>query len=269
MLPDGFQEIWRVEVGSTVHGCNVDDQDDQDLMGVCIETPDYVCGLKPFEQHMYRDAWVRTHTNKGTANQPTSQPGDVDLVVYSLKKWCRLALTGNPSVHLLLFSPKVKIDTPLGRKLVALAPAFRSKAVAYAYLGYMHEQRERLEGKRGQKNVTRADLIAKYGYDTKYAYHILRLGIQGNEYLTHGAVTLPMLPVHQEFLRAVRTGKVKFDEAMAHASMREDELRGRLVDTKNCALPDEPDREAVDRFLVDAYREAWANPGLNQFSDPL
>lgn len=263
-LPEGFQEIWRVEVGSTVHGCNVIDQDDRDQMGVCIEPPEYICGLKGFEQHLFRDAWVRTHTTQGTQPQPPSAPGDLDLVIYSLRKWCRLALSGNPSVLLLLYSPKIIIDTPLGRSLIALRSAFRCKTVCFAFLGYMHEQRERLEGKRGQKNVTRADLIVRYGYDTKYAYHILRLGIQGNEYCDTGDLTVPMASEHRDFLLKVRTGQVKFEEAMAHAQVHEDHLRQKLLSTA-CTLPDAPNADAVNDFLVRAYREAWTNPGLNAF----
>jgi predicted nucleotidyltransferase len=254
IMPPGFQEILRVEVGSTVHGCNVDDQDDLDCMGVCIETPEFVTGLEHFEQHQYRDAWQRTHTSAGSQPQPRSMPGDLDLVVYSLRKWCRLALTGNPSALLLVYSPKVLIDTLLGRELKKIRGAFRSKRVGAAYLGYMHEQRARLEGRRGQKGVIRAELIEKYGYDTKYAYHILRLGIQGNEYCATGGLTLPMRPSDRDYLLGVRTGEVTFIEAMEQAKFYEDQLRKRLESNK---IPDEPDRARVNQFLMDAYRYAW------------
>ena len=69
-------------VGSTVHGVTVDDADDRDEMGICIEPLEYVAGLRAFEQWVYR-------------TQPEgvrSGPGDIDRTVYSLRKWCRLAL---------------------------------------------------------------------------------------------------------------------------------------------------------------------------------
>jgi uncharacterized protein len=263
-LPDGFLEILRVEVGSTVHGCNVDTQDDLDLMGVCIETPDHICGLKPFQQLIYRDAWERTKLQAAPLQgdvspitQPPSQPGDLDLVVYSLRKWCGMALKGNPSALLLLYSPKVHIKDHLGEGLRLMRRAFRSKAVGYAYLGYAYEQRQRLEGKRGQKNVTRADLVMKYGYDTKYAYHILRLGIQGLEYARTGDITVPMKADDRAFLIDVRTGGVTLESALQLAEKNEEELRRVLLDAKECVLPDAPDREAVDQFLVYAYQTAW------------
>jgi len=39
----------------------------------------------------------------GLANR--SGAGDLDVVIYSARKWCRLALAGNPTVLLALFVP--------------------------------------------------------------------------------------------------------------------------------------------------------------------
>lgn len=257
-LPDSFTEIWRVEVGSTVHGISVEGSDDTDQLGVCVEGPDYICGLKPFEQFEWRTAWERLPEGQGgiRCDQPPSMAGDLDLKIYSLRKWCRMALTGNPSVLLLLYSPKVIIDHPIGRKLRDLAPAFASKAVCFAFLHYMNDQRERLEGKRGQKNVNRIDLVERFGFDTKYAGHILRLAIQGNEFCDHGRLVLPMEPVHRDFLIAVRTGKIPLAEVINQANMYEERLRSKLLQN-HTDLPDKPDTEEVDRFLVWAYKHAW------------
>src|SRR2546430_5810567 len=87
--------ILRVLVGSGVHGTAVEGQDDRDEMGICIEGPEYVIGLRSFEQYQFR-------------TQPEgvrSGPGDLDLTIYSLRKWLRLALQGNPTVLLPLFVP--------------------------------------------------------------------------------------------------------------------------------------------------------------------
>ena len=54
---------------------------------------------------------VFTHTvwdePGGTANR--SGAGDLDVVIYSARKWCRLALAGNPTVLLVLFVPDEEI----------------------------------------------------------------------------------------------------------------------------------------------------------------
>jgi len=96
----GTGTILRCLVGSGLHGISVSDQDDRDEMGVCTEPPEYVIGLQAFEQYEHHTAWERPG---GRANR--SGPGDLDITVYSLRKYVRLALAGNPTVLLPLFAP--------------------------------------------------------------------------------------------------------------------------------------------------------------------
>ena len=132
--------IIRSLVGSTVHGLANEGTDDRDEMGVCIEPPEYVLGLRHFEH------WVHRSQPEGKP----SGPGDLDLVVYSLRKYCRLALKGSPTVLLLLFAPReaLLVQTPLGRRLHALSPALLSRRTGRAFLGYLAAQRRGLLGER-------------------------------------------------------------------------------------------------------------------------
>ena len=53
-------------------------------------------------------AGEKTETRRVVLPQPEgarSGAGDLDLVIYSLRKWARLAAQGNPTVLLLLFVP--------------------------------------------------------------------------------------------------------------------------------------------------------------------
>ena len=53
---------------------------------------------------------------------------------------------------------------------------------------------------------------------------------------------------------AIRTGQRTFDEAIAEI----EELERRLADAvERTALPPQPDDDAVNAFLVSAYRRAW------------
>lgn len=85
--------IIRAPVGSTLHGLHNPGTDDRDQMAVCVEPPEYLLGLREFEHYVFR-------------TQPDgvqSGPGDLDLTVYGLRKYCRLALKGSPTTPLLLF----------------------------------------------------------------------------------------------------------------------------------------------------------------------
>ncbi len=59
----------------------------------------------PFEQYERHTAWDR---EGGLANR--SGAGDLDVIVYSARKWARLALSGNPTVLLPLFVPDEEVE---------------------------------------------------------------------------------------------------------------------------------------------------------------
>jgi hypothetical protein len=89
--------ILRGLVGSTVHGLNVNDGiEDRDEMGICVEPLEDAMALwAPFEQFIYRSAAEREGRDDAR-----SSAGDLDLTIYSLRKWTRLALKGNPTIML-------------------------------------------------------------------------------------------------------------------------------------------------------------------------
>ena len=171
-------------------------------MGVCIEPPAYVVGLKLFEQDVFR-----------TKPQGVrSEHGDTDRTVYSARKFCRLALSGNPSILTLLYA-KPDVYDSYGWSLLDLAPAFSARSAGKAFLGYMTQQRQRLLGERGQMNVKRPELVEKHGYDTKHAMHLWRLLRMCAEILETGRV-LVRRPDADELL-AIRDGAWRYDAIIA------------------------------------------------------
>jgi hypothetical protein len=236
--------ILRTTVGSVVHGLSNPGTDDRDEMGVCVEPPEYLLGFRRFGHFVYR-------------TQPEgapSGPGDLDLVIYGLRRYCRLALKGSPTVLLPLFvaGEHVVARTELGAELQALAPAFVSRAAGRGFLGYLGDQRRRLTGER---HATRTrELSREHGYDTKYAMHALRIAHQGVELLTTGRIALPVAEPARTVLRAVRSGAVSLAEVLD----RLDAATARLADAcERADVPERADAEAVDAFVVRAYRRAW------------
>ena len=238
--------ILRCQVGSGVHGLGLPGLHDRDEMGICTEPPEYVIGLRGFEQYMYRsqEEYVR------------SGPGDLDLTVYSLRKWMRLALDGNPTVLLPLFVPEDAIVevTDAGRDLRSHADRFVSRRAGQRFLGYLRAQRDRLEGIRGSGHTNRPELVEQHGFDTKFAYHMVRLGLQGVELMETGHITLPVPEADRRWLLALRRGEHTKAEALSRAG----ELESRLADLcANADLPGKPDASWADHWLVDTYRRSW------------
>ena len=237
--------IIRSLVGSTVHGLANAGTDDRDEMGVCVEPREYVLGLREFEHYVYR-------------TQPEghpSGPGDLDLTVYGLRKWMRLARKGSPTVMLLLFAPPdaMIVQTPLGEELQRLAPAFVARRAGRAFLGYLDGQRR---GLLGERHVARdRERSPEYGYDTKYAMHALRIGYQGQELIRDAHITLPVPEPERTRLMAIRRGEVPLDDVLAEVDDVVAELE-RLVGASD--LPDDVDHDAIDAFLVAAHERVWA-----------
>jgi uncharacterized protein len=237
--------ILRGIVGSTVHGLSNPGTDDRDEMGVCVEPPEYVAGLRPFEH------WVFRTQPEGAP----SGPGDLDLTIYGLRKYCRLALKGSPTVLLLLFvdGEDVLERSELGDELQALAPAFACRSTGRAFLGYVDAQRR---GLLGERHATRTrEVSAEYGYDTKYAMHALRIAHQGRELLTTGRISLPVQEPERSRLMEVRHGEIPMNDVLDRLN---DQLAALESDVLNARLPEQPDRDQVDRFLVSAYQRQWA-----------
>lgn len=242
--------VLRGQVGSGLHGVTTG-ADDRDEMGVCIEPPEYVIGVSRFEQFQWR-------------TQPEgvrSGPGDLDLVIYSLRKWARLAAAGNPTILLLLFVPAAEIVeiTDIGRDLQAHPERFLSRQVAARFGGYLVSQRDQMTGVRSKTHTNRPELIEQFGFDTKFAYHMIRLGLQGVELLTTGRITLPMPEADRRWLTELRNGEHTKDEALDRAEQLLAELN---MLEKTADLPEKPDRPVIDRWLTQTYQQAWAERGL-------
>lgn len=259
--------ILRVQVGSGMHGTSVSGQDDRDEMGLCLEPAEYVTGLArvpagtgadaatvDFEQYERHTAWDRPG---GVDNR--SGAGDLDVIIYSARKWCRLALAGNPTVLLPLFVPDadVMFRNEAGAELVANASRFVSQLAADRYLGYLHSQKAAMTGEPGA-HTNRPELVAVHGYDTKYAMHALRLGIQGVELLTTGRITLPIPEPGLTYLRSVRRGEVPLADVLAAIDRSETELE-RLL--SSLAVPAQPDRSWVNGWLHRSYTAYWSSQG--------
>jgi hypothetical protein len=262
------------EVGSSAHGTNLAGTDDLDLMGVCFQPEEYLLGLRHFEEYIYRTARERVkfdpeENQKRQGQEPPSEPGDTDLVIYSVQKYLKLALASNPTILILFFSQKRHVEFEINRaagthvwyssmawanNFEQLSEAIANRQAGTKFLGYLQAQKERMLGVRGQMRVTRKELLELYGYDVKYAYQAVRLGLQGVEFLQTGKLSLPMSESLSDQLKEVRRGVYTLSQIIEWIEQLEADL---LRTIENCDLPRRPDTEAVDRWLVESQQEFW------------
>jgi uncharacterized protein len=103
--------------------------------------------------------------------------------------------------------------------------------------------------------IAHAELVEQFGYDTKYAMHMLRLGHQGVEFLETGRLTLPIREPVRSHLMDVRRGRSNLAAVLTECTELELRLSG-LLDSS--ALPPEPETDQVESVVMDAYAAAWA-----------
>lgn len=178
-MTDHERVIVSAEYGSRAVGVATADSD-HDLMSVFLESPRFVTGI---------DA-VDTVTGGTSAAGDRSTRHDTDTVSYPLRKWARLAAIGNPTVLFLLFVPEHVVVTPEWERILDIRNAFLSRDAGRRFAGYSWGQREALLGLRN-KRTNRPELVHRHGYDTKFAYHMIRTALQGIELMTTGRSACP------------------------------------------------------------------------------
>jgi hypothetical protein len=155
---------------------------------------------------------------------------------WEVERACTLALQANPTVWECLSSPLVEHVTDAGRALLDLRPAFLSRRAARTYGDYARDQLNKLISVRSRTGEVR----------WKQAMHMARLLRAGAHVLRTGEVLVDVSALRDELL-AIRRGEMSWDDFQALAAALSADLDAAAAATR---LPEEPDRAAVDRFLV-------------------
>lgn len=219
--------ILKVRTGSHCHGTELPTSDD-DILGICIPDKHYFLGIKEFEQF---------------EDKPN------DTVIYGIEKYFKLATKGNLSALNILFvrQKDVVYMDPYGEVLRSIKHEFLSMKVIDCVFGFVKSQVHKMGRSHGDCG-NRKDLVDKYGYDTKFAYHAVMLTNIGIELLKSNTYQ-PYRPVHERtHLKEIRVGKVTVDEVMA-------EIKQNLTTMSTlepiARLPKEVDKDKISAIMVD------------------
>lgn len=178
----------------------------------------------------------------GLDKPPTHVDGPAEeQFSWEVERLCTLALTANPTVLECLWSPLVDLVTPTGQRLLAVRGAFLSQRAADTYGRYAADQFAKLRAHRERTGQVR----------WKQAMHMLRLLRAGAHVLRTGEVLVDVSD-ERDLLLSVKRGEVPFAEVAALAEQRTAELARAAAAP---VLPVEPDRAAVEEFLVGVRAE--------------
>ncbi len=213
--------IYRCVVGSRAYGLE-GSESDTDRRGIY---------LPPAELH-----WSLHGAPEQLENAETQE------CYWELRKFIDLALRANPNVLECLYTPMVEHATPLAHELLAMRAQFLSKLAYQTFNGYVLSQFKKLE----------QDLRAKGAIKWKHVMHMIRLLLAGITLLRDGELPVDV-GEHRERLLAIRSGQMPWQEVETWRH----ELHGNLdAAYRTTKLPDRPDYDAADRFLIKARRSA-------------
>ena len=102
----------------------------------------------------------------------------------------------------------------------------------------------------------RTDSFEKLGYDTKFAYHLIRILAEGERILRLGRLDYPITGPEREDIVRVREGEVDYDELMAMYEKYDDMCK---VAKEKTYLPSKPDFNWANDWLVETLKEYIRN----------
>lgn len=229
--------------GSELHGAKVGATDDLDIYGVFLDSPEITLGLEP-----------RLHFVWSTSTEDQRNgPEDVDLTLYSLRRWAQLAAKGNATALHFVFAEATAASDLLWTTVQDRRDLFLSKRSALQFLGFAGNQLRRItgEGGRGAKG-RRPEYEGRFGYDTKAAMHCLRLYLECIELMRFGTITLPR--PERDYLVEVRSGEWTLERFIQEA----DRLRREAEEAANDSpLPESVDPGAISALVAEVYMRAW------------
>ncbi len=211
--------IYRCVVGSRAYGLD-NDESDTDQRGVYLAPAELQWSLfgapEQFEDNATQSCY------------------------WELQKFLTMALKANPNILECLWSPMVEKTTQLGAELLAHRKVFLSQMIFQTFNGYALSQFKKIE----------QDIRNHGEVRWKHAMHLLRLLVTGAATLRTGNV-----PVRVEADRArlltVKRGEVSWAEVDAWRKELHCDFERALAETK---LPERPNYEAANRFLIKARR---------------
>ena len=248
--------IYETIMGSQAYGVS-SDSSDRDVYGVCIPPkadifPHLNGKIAGFGQpHHPFEHYQQAHIRGGHAND--SHAMDYDLSVYGIVRYFALCMEGNPNMLDSLFTAQdcVLHVTAVGTLIRENRQHFLHKGCWPKFKGYAYATLHKMRTKNpiGKRRI----LIDEFGYDVKYAYHIVRLLNECEQILTNRDIDLRL---NREQLKAIRRGEMSEQEIFDWASDKE-----RHLETLYHAstLPNAPDEAFLQGLLLRCLEEHFGS----------
>lgn len=243
---------YLTQMGSQAYAVANDDSD-LDIYGWCIpardvvfphlrgEIPGFGYQTQRFEQFQQHHI-VEKDYNK-----------EYDLNIYSVIKYFQLVMDNNPNMIDSLFTHQQCVikSTKVSDHVRDNRKTFLSKKAWHTFKGYAYAQMHKMRIKEVTPESARYDMVQKYGYDVKFAYHVVRLLNEVEMILVEQDLDLHR---NNDQLKEIRAGQWKIEQVEAYFHMKEKSLEEAYVKSTLRYKPDEP---AVKKILMEVLEEYY------------
>lgn len=176
---------------------------------------------------------------------------------FSLRHFFRLCIKCVPNVMELLFCEEdcVVMATKEGQLLRQERNLFLSKNCVEPYIGYAQAQIKKSAIVPLNRGLGRQEIVAEFGYDTKFAMHTIRLLQTAEELLKDGVLRVKR--PNRDFLLDIRFGRAfkDYEDFKKYAGSLIDRVRSL---ESGSILPERPDIESINRLVIAIQKQYWA-----------
>lgn len=99
-------------------------------------------------------------------------------------------------------------------------------------------------------STNRKELIEKFGYDTKFAYHLVRILLELEEIITTNNLIFPLQ--HKELLFNIKSGKMELKDLILLIEQLEERINVLKESDKNI-LKEKPNYDIIEKELISIY----------------
>lgn len=243
--------------GSVAYGVS-SDTSDMDVVGFCIPAKEiifpHLTGEIPgfgtpeqrwneYQQHHIRDEEViaggRSH----------------DIYIYNIVKYFDLLMDNNPNIVDSIFTPDncVLHSNKIAKMVRDARKSFLHKGSYHKFKGYAYSQLHKMTSEKPEPGSKRAALREQFGFDVKFAYHVVRLVCEAEQILILGDLDIQR---DREHLKSIRRGDLTEQQIRDWFVVKLPHLENLYASSQ---LQDRPDEGKIKTLLLQCLEEHFGS----------
>lgn len=240
--------------GSVAYGVS-SDTSDMDLYGFCIPPKDIVFPHLGGEIHGFGKQIQRFEQFQQHHIIEKDTRKEYDLSIYNIVKYFQLCMENNPNMIDTLFTREncVIHTTKLANHVRDNRRLFLHKGSWHKFKGYAFSQMHKMRIKSPDADSVRLASVEKYGYDVKFAYHVVRLLNEVEQIMVEHDLDLMR---NNDQLKSIRAGEWTMDQIEQYFYSKEKSLEHIYA---TCTLRHSPDEPTIKKILLECLEEHFGS----------